>query len=303
LENLKKDKEESIRKNDYDKALKIYSEELETNKKIKCFDMNKKQVIKESNIINVLENKTNMIFTKDKLNFLNDIKDIINKELFSVEEYVDKINNLIEDNLLNKKGFLRVYLEGEAYLGKSSIVKKIAENFPRCNFIRIDLKEYQSSFDINKLIGTTQGYVGYNDAHIFSKLKNNNFAIILFDNYSSAHQSIKDLIKEILKEKTIIDNKGEKIYFNNSFIFITDDTCSNNKVGFDNQSEEKNQNELYDLVDSVINFSKLSKETLVNYLTAKKVVNKEAILKESNYEKYNYKNIEKLIKENLVVNS
>ena len=303
LDNLKKEKEISIKNNDYDKALNIYTEELEINKKIKHININKKHVVRENDIINVLENKTNMIFSKEKLIFLDRIKECVNNELFGVSEIIDKINNLIKDNLLNKKGFLKIYLEGEAFLGKSTIVKKIAELYPKSNFIRIDLKEYRSSYDINKLIGTTQGYVGYNDAHMFSKLKNNNFSIILFDNYSCAHENIKELIKEILREKQITDNKGEKIYFNNAFIFITDDLERNNKVGFNNQIENKNYNELYDLVDSVIKFDNLTKEKLLEYLEFKNIRDKDKILKNSDYEKYNYKNINKLIKESSLIKS
>ncbi|MBQ7030770.1 MAG: ATP-dependent Clp protease ATP-binding subunit [Bacilli bacterium] len=303
LDILKKEKELSIKNNNYDQALNIYSEELEINKKIKKFNVSKKQKIKEEDIISVLENKTNMIFSKEKLNFLNTIKDSVNDKLFGVSEQITKINGLIKDNLVNKKGFLKIYLEGEAFLGKSTIVKQIAEIYPRCNFIRIDLKEYRSSYDINKLIGTTQGYVGYNDAHVFSKLKNNNFSIILFDNYSCAHQNIKELIKEILKEKYITDNKGEKIYFNNTFIFITDDIEKNNKVGFNNQIVNENSNELCDLVDSVIKFDSLTKEKLLDYLELKNVNNKDKILKLSEFEKYNYKNVDKLIKENSLINN
>ncbi|MBQ8902188.1 MAG: ATP-dependent Clp protease ATP-binding subunit [Bacilli bacterium] len=303
LDILKKEKELSIKNNNYDQALNIYSEELEINKKIKKFNVSKKQKIKEEDIICVLENKTNMIFSKEKLNFLNTIKDSVNDKLFGVSEQITKINSLIKDNLVNKKGFLKIYLEGEAFLGKSTIVKQIAEIYPRCNFIRIDLKEYRSSYDINKLIGTTQGYVGYNDAHVFSKLKNNNFSIILFDNYSCAHQNIKELIKEILKEKYITDNKGEKIYFNNTFIFITDDIEKNNKVGFNNQIVNENSSELYDLVDSVIKFDSLTKEKLLDYLELKNVNNKDKILKLSEFEKYNYKSVDKLIKESSLINN
>jgi len=304
LDKLKIEKEKSIKSNNYDNALKIYNEELEINKKIKNYTNNKKQMVKEKDIISVLENKTNMIFNKDKLKFLNEIKNNINSKLYNVDKYINKINNLIIDNLVNKKGFLKVYLEGEPYLGKSSIIKILAENYPKSNFIRIDLREYKTSIDINKLIGTTQGYIGYNDNHLFSKLKNNLFSIILFDNYSIANSNVKELIKEILKEGYITDNKGDKIYFNNNFIFITDDIKKNNKVGFNNsKTSNDNYNEIYDLVDSVIKFNKLDKDTLINYLKSKNVNNIEYILENSDYEKYNYKNIDKLIKEDILINS
>ncbi len=301
LEEIKKLKEESIKENNYDKALELYQEELKIKDELKHYQVNKKPKIQESDIISVLENKTNMIFTKEKLSFLKDIEKQIDKELYNVTNYTKIISNLIKNNLLNKEGFLKVYLEGGAFLGKSTIVKKYAENIPGATFLRIDLKEYKTSYDINKLLGTTQGYVGYNDEHLFSRLKNNNFTIILFDNYKGAHQSIKDLIKDILKEKVITDNRGEKIYFNNTFIFITDDTINDKKIGFNNKNEIEEYNELYDLVDEVVKFNNLDLDTLTNYLKIKKVKNIDKIIKNSSYEKYNYKNIEKLIKEDSLI--
>ena len=291
LEELKREKELCIKKNDYDMALKIYSEEIKINKELKQTSINKKLIIKESDIINVLENKTNMIFNKDKLDYLDTIKEKINNKLYGIEKYSEKIVDLMKDKLLNKEGFLKIYLEGEAYLGKSSLVKIIADNMPKCNFLRIDLNEYRREYDINKLIGTTQGYVGYNDEHLFSKLKNNNFSIILFDNYNVAHDNIKDLIKEILKEKYITDNRGEKIYFNNTFIFIINDVYKCSKVGFNNDFKSLEQNELYDLVDSYISFDKLN------------IKDKLKIINNSGFERFNYKNIERLIRNERLINS
>ena len=130
---------------------------------------------------------------------------------------------------------------------------------------------------------------------------NNNFTIILFDNYKEAHQNNKNLIKDILKEKVITDNRGEKIYFNNTFIFITDDIVNDKKIGFNNKNEIEEYNELYDLVDEVVKFNNLDLDTLTDYLKAKKVKDINKIIKNSNYEKYNYKNIEKLIKEDSLI--
>ncbi len=297
IEELKLQKNEYVKNNDYEKALSTYSEELAINKKLKNYNRNKKLVVREKDVIKVLENKTGMIFTKENLNIFDDMENEINNSLYNVSKYTKRITNLIKDNLINKKGFLKIYLEGPEGLGKSSIVKKYATMMPNANFIRIDLKEYKSLYDINKLLGTTQGYVGYNDEHLFTKVKNNNFNMILFDNYSECHPNIKDLIKEILKEGYITDNKGDKIYFNNSFIFLTDDTIPNNKIGFVNSSNNKNYNEIEDLVDEVIKFESLKEEDLINYLQSKGVYNISEIIKKSNYEKVNYKNLDKLIKD------
>ena len=255
---------------------------------------------KEDDIINVLERKTNFNFTK--LEFLDNLKNTINNKLYGVDKYTEKIINLIKNNLENREGFLKVVLEGEEYLGKSTLIKVLAENYPMSNFLRIDLKEFKNSLDITKLIGTVQGYVGYNDEHLFSKLKNNKFSIILFDHYNDACKNIKDLIKEILKEKYIIDNRGDKICFNNTFIFITNDTFINNRVGFSNEFANNLESELETIVDDVVYFEKLKEDVLSNYLDYLKVDNKDYIIKNSDYEKYNYKNIDKLLKKEVIKN-
>ncbi len=300
LELLKRKKEECIKHNNYEEALNIYNKENILNKKISNYDKKKRRNISEDDIINVLERKTNFNFTK--LEFLDNLKNTINNKLYGVDKCTEKIINLIKNNLENREGFLKVVLEGEEYLGKSTLIKVLAENYPMSNFLRIDLKEFKNSLDITKLIGTVQGYVGYNDEHLFSKLKNNKFSIILFDHYNDACKNIKDLIKEILKEKYIIDNRGDKICFNNTFIFITNDTFINNRVGFSNEFANNLESELETIVDDVVYFEKLKEDVLSNYLDYLKVDNKDYIIKNSDYEKYNYKNIDKLLKKEVIKN-
>lgn len=301
LSKLREEKEKAVSSNDYDKAVLIYSEEVNINNKLNSNLSKLKYDISEKDIIEVLENKTNMVFTLDKMKFLDNIKVNVNSKLFNLENETNMICELIKNNLINKMGCLKVYLEGEKYLGKSSLVKIIGESFPKANYIRIDLSEFRSSTDINKLIGTTQGYIGYGDEHLLSRVKNNNFNIIHFDNYSLCHDNVKELIKEILKEKCIRDNLGEKIYFDNSFIFITDDIIKKSSVGFSNEQGENVESELYGLVDKVIKFKSLDKKTVLNYLDKYEIEDKDEILNKCNYEIYNYKKLCKMVTDKLLV--
>lgn len=301
LSKLREEKEKAVSSNDYDKAVLIYSEEVNINNKLNSNLSKLKYNISEKDIIEVLENKTNMVFTLDKMKFLDNIKVNVNSKLFNLENETNMICELIKNNLINKMGCLKVYLEGEKYLGKSSLVKIIGESFPKANYLRIDLSEFRSSTDINKLIGTTQGYIGYGDEHLLSRVKNNNFNIIHFDNYSLCHDNVKELIKEILKEKCIRDNLGEKIYFDNSFIFITDDIIKKSGVGFSNEQGENVESELYGLVDKVIKFKSLDKKTVINYLDKYEIEDKDEILNKCNYEIYNYKKLCKMVTDKLLV--
>ncbi len=234
---LKEVKDGYIKNKDYEKALDIYNKELIIKEEIHRHE-NKEEIIIEEDVLETLENKTNIIFNKQKLKFLD--------ETTFNDEFANRIIKLIKKQLYNHKCFLRIYINGN---NKEKLIKDIANLFPKVNYIGIDLKEYSSSIDISKLIGTTQGYIGYNDNHILNSLNNNLFSIIHFDNYNYAHSSIKELIKEILKEGHIKDNKGNTIYFNNSFIFISDEE-SKNPIGF--ESVSINSNELKNLVDEVL---------------------------------------------------
>ncbi len=235
IEILEKEKENSLKNKDYDKALNIYNRIINIKKIID--EDNNKVIVKEKDVLEVLEDKTNIIFNKNKLSFLDNISNNI-------------IISLIKNNLINKECFLRILLKRYK---DNNIVNLIKDNYPKCNYIRIDLKEYKNNSDINKLIGSSQGYVGYNDDHVLSSVKNSLFNIILFDNYHYAHDSIKNIVKKILKDKFIEDNKGDTIYFNNSIIFITNDIINNNKIGFNNISN--NYDELESLVDNTVVFS------------------------------------------------
>lgn len=295
LDKLKNKKEMCVKNNHYEDALNIYNKEIKINKKLRNMVNKNKPEVTEEYIVKVLENKTNMIFSETNLKIIENIRNNINNKLYGIENEVDEIVNTMKNKLQKREGFLKVLLEGEENLGKSSLVRIIADSFPKCNFLRIDLNEFKSYSDINKLIGTTQGYVGYNDEHMFSKLNNNNFSIILFDNYNKAHENIKELIKEILKEKYITDNKGEKVYFNNCFIFISNNVIKKANVGFNNNLDNNNNDDLSDLVDCYVKFNKPTKDVLMNYLKKMGVVDINRIIKESNYENCNYKNISKLI--------
>ena len=154
--------------------------------------------------------------------------------------------------------------------------------------------EYSSSMSISKLMGVSSGYVGYDKDYIFNKIRNNTFNILVLDNYEETCDEIKKIFREIFETGQIRDNKGNLINFNNTMIFIIEDTLDENIIGFTNNSNKK---ETYDNYDLIVNIPNLTKQILINYLDTLKINNnaKEKIINESNYQKYNYKKVAKLI--------
>lgn len=297
------EKEESIRKNNYDLALNLYNEEMMINDKIKSLKNNLVIDATKEDVLEVLENKTNIPLTKVKLHFLNKLKDRLKKNYYNLDNEIDTIISTLYDNLLNKNIHNKFLLKGGIGLGKSSLVKDIVKEFKRVNIINLDMKEFTNSMSISKLMGVSSGYVGYNDDYIFNKIKNNPFNILVIDNYEETSLEIKNIINEILENGCIRDNRGELISFNSTIIFMIENTFNENIVGFNNELNNKN-NDLNSLFDLVINFKNINYDILEEYL---KILNIdsceiEKIIKDSNYKKTNYKNIKNLILNSCIKN-
>ena len=287
-------KKECVRKNDYELALNLYNEEMMINEKINCLKSNTILKANKLDVLKVLENKTNIPFTKNKLYFLNKLKKELKNKYYNLDNEIDKIVDTIYLNLSKGQVFMKLYLKGKIGLGKSSIIKDIVSSFSRVNLINLDMLEYSSSMSISKLMGVSSGYVGYDKDYIFNKIRNNTFNILVLDNYEETCDEIKKIFREIFETGQIRDNKGNLINFNNTMIFIIEDTLDENIIGFTNNSNKK---EIYDNYDLIVNIPNLTKETLNNYLDTLKINNnaKEKIINESNYQKYNYKKVAKLI--------
>lgn len=287
-------KKECIKNNNYDRALTLYNEEKIINNKIQC--LKDTPIIKalKTDVLKVLENKTNIPLTKPKLYFLNKLREDLKQKYYNLDFEIDELINAIYNNLSNKQVFMKIYLKGKKGVGKTSIVKDIVKDFPRANVINLDMLEYTSSMSLSKLMGVSSGYVGYNNDYIFNKIKNNSFNILVIDNYEEANEEVKKVFYEIFENGSIIDNKGDLISFNNTIIFVIENTLDDNIVGFTNNPNKEECNNNYNLV---VKFPHLTEEILIKYLEHLKISDniKEKIIKESNYQKYNYKNISKLI--------
>jgi len=90
------------------------------------------------------------------------------------------------------------------------------------SLIRIDMSEYQEKHSLSKLVGTTAGFIGYDDGgYLTDKVKNKPYSVILFDEVEKAHKDIFTLLLQILDEGHITDGQGRRINFKNTLIILT----------------------------------------------------------------------------------
>jgi len=293
-------KEEYVKNNDFEKALdiclKINDLEENTNKSKVIRD----DIIEKEDILKVIEAKSNIPMFLDEKKLIKNIGNVLNEKIFGEK---DAINKLLMNLKLyfKKENNLKLLLVGPSGVGKTSSVKLISEILNN-NLIRLDMSEYNLETSVNKLIGVSHGYVGYEDDYIFNKVKYNPYSIILVDEIEKAHPSVLNLFLQIMDEGFIHDSHGERIDFSRTLIFMTSNAYKNNSVGFignpNSNLTDTFSEEFLGRFDDIINFNTLSKEDVLVYLKKNLKdhdLNYEEILNEINYNKYGFRYINKVI--------
>ena len=261
-------KENSIRKSDFKSALKYKEKEQEILKMNIKFNQNR---VSLETIIKIIESKCNSnIYDLESKSLYDYLKKELKKKIIGQEECINTIVDKL--NLLkNKKNNLPIsfLLEGYDGTGKTTLVTELSNLLNR-NLIKLNMNEFNSEISINKIIGSPQGYIGYNDNNtIFESLKLNPNSIILIDEIDKAHISVLDLISKILEDGFIRNSKNETISFKNSIIFFTTNLISKSTIGYVNSNTSENNNipkYITDKINYKIKLNKLNKENLKNIM-------------------------------------
>lgn len=296
---LKKEKEEQVRENAYDKALEICEKITDLEMKLKEENVNKNDSITESDILTVIEQKSNIPMFLNKKEVLKNIKKTLEENIYGEQKAI----NALVDNLkiyFKQENNLKLLLIGPSGVGKTSSIKLISKVLKN-KLIRLDMSEYNLETSVNKLIGVSHGYIGYDDDYIFNQVKYNPYSIILVDEIEKASPSVLNLFLQIMDEGIITDAHGEAIDFSHTLIFMTSNAIKNGSVGFTNLENHNLTNdfteEFLGRFDDIIYFDNLSKTDVINYLKEKLDNNAdyENILKEINYHKYGFRNINRVV--------
>lgn len=146
----------------------------------------------------------------------------IAKTLDVVKRAVTGMAGLQSSSLSKPKGIL--FFAGPTGTGKTETAKTLAEKLfgdeRRC--IRFDMSEYSQSHSDQKLLGAPPGYVGYEaGGQLTNAVKDNPFAILLFDEIEKAHPSIFDKFLQILEDGRMTDGQGNTVHFSECIIIFT----------------------------------------------------------------------------------
>ncbi len=303
-ENAKKQivtkKENMVKSHNFKKALEFSCAEVKIDKEIKKAT-NQALKITEKDILTLISRKCNIPILESKTNFKSLGKYLKNNLIGqdkAIDKIIDNLQNYDEDKPLS------LLLTGSTGVGKTETVKQISKylNMP---LLRLDMSEYNQDITINRLLGSSAGYVGYDDGAIFDKIKMEPFTCILVDELEKASPSVINLFLQILDEGFVTNAKGEKIDFKNTLIFMTSNVKGSKKIGF--MDTKKNYNEFFSKefiarFTDIIEYNDITEEMLDIYLKKNNISDK-SIIKNFDISKQGFRGLKHyLVKENKVKN-
>ena len=274
--------EEAAAKEDYEAALnaKIRIEELE--KQIANHTEDHKVTATVNDVAESVERMTGIPVSQMGATDIERLKDMghrLQTKVIGQDKAVEAVSKAIRRN---RAGFdegnrpIGSFLfVGPTGVGKTELAKQLALDMfgTKDAIIRLDMSEYSDRTAVSKLIGTTAGYVGYDDNNntLTERVRRNPYSIVLLDEIEKADPQVITLLLQVLDDGRLTDGQGNTVNFKNTVIIAT----SNAGFGYEaNLTEDADKPELMDRLkpffrpeflnrfNAVIEFSHLSKEDL-----------------------------------------
>lgn len=150
--------------------------------------------------------------------------------------YSSPLNEEIKENI---KQYFNLKKNKYIYCGniKENDKKKTIQEFKKIfnlnedNILEIDMDDYSLEHSISTLLGTSPGYVGYEEGGILSKqILRHNVNIIIIKNYDKKQIIYKKIFDRIINTGVIIDYQGKTLKFINCIILLM--KKEDKKIGF-----------------------------------------------------------------------
>ena len=207
------------------------------------------------------------------------LEERLKTHIIGQDEAVHEVANAIRRGrvgIASKRKPVSFIFVGSTGVGKTELVKRLAQdmfNSPE-SLIRLDMSEFMEKFAVSRIIGSPQGYVGYDEAgQLTEKVRRKPYCVILFDEIEKAHPDVLNIMLQILDDGHITDAQGRVVNFENTVIVMTSNAGSDKgmgSLGFGRTANEQGKDkamkalegflrpEFINRVDEVVYFNRLT---------------------------------------------
>lgn len=259
LKKLEAAKEAAIKAEDFTKAADIKKSIEETEQKIKETDQKEKITATIDDVAQSVERLTGIPVSDMGANDIERLKNLdkrLKSKVIGQDEAVEMVAKAIRRN---RAGFSEgdqpigsFLFVGPTGVGKTELAKQLAlDMFGNENaIIRLDMSEYADRTAVSKLIGTSAGYVGYEDNAntLTERVRRNPYSIVLLDEIEKADPQVLTLLLQVMDDGRLTDGQGNVINFKNTIIIAT------SNAGFGNEALSGDKQQDQSLMDKLAPF-------------------------------------------------
>lgn len=282
IKELAKKQKDAAAKEDYEEAMKDKQQIKELQSQIDQHSEDKKTTATVNDVAEAVERLTGIPVSQmgaSDIERLRGIGDRLKGKVIGQDEAVDAVARAIRRN---RAGFdegnrpIGSFLfVGPTGVGKTELAKQLALDMfgNKDAIIRLDMSEYSDRTAVSKLIGTTAGYVGYDDNGntLTEKVRRNPYSIVLLDEIEKADPQVITLLLQVLDDGRLTDGQGNTVDFKNTVIIAT------SNAGFGNEELTGDKKKDTDLMkrlapyfrpeflnrfNAIVEFSHLAKDDL-----------------------------------------
>ena len=255
LREVQKQKEVSVRDQNFNQAGQLREKEIELSAKIKELLENKKESSDKDETSNALETtKSNSNIIQNPLVSEEDVAHIVaswtgvpvqkltetesvkllnmeetlHQRLIGQDEAVKAVSRAIRRARVGLKNPNRpiasFIFSGPTGVGKTELTKSLATYFFGSEeaMIRLDMSEFMERHTVSKLIGSPPGYVGFNEGgQLTEAVRRRPYTVVLFDEVEKAHPDVFNLLLQLLEDGRLTDSKGRTVDFKNTLLIMT----------------------------------------------------------------------------------
>ncbi len=300
IASLKKEKDDAVVNQEFEKAATLRDEEKELSKKLEemkdAWQKDRavtKSEIGEEDIASIVSSWTGIpaqrLCQEEGERLLN-LEKTLHERVIGQHEAVEAVSKAIRRGRVGLRDPKRpigsfIFL-GPTGVGKTELSKAIAEALFGDDdaMVRIDMSEYMEKHSVSRLVGSPPGYVGFDEGgQLTEKVRRKPYSVLLFDEIEKAHPDVFNILLQILDDGILTDSQGRRVDFRNTIIIMTSnvgarDITSRKHLGFGESAQSEDdkaikENVLSELkrtfrpeflnrIDDIIVFSRLTKDEI-----------------------------------------